>query len=337
MNVPVGEWRHWGEGAEGVLATEWEGERLTSEQQLPPPQVCLDGREVAGNRVDAHASALEPVRCRPAASGHLERSHPQRRRRFQQHPAAQQLPAAVGAAPLQLQREAADAPGAHGAGLGARPGARPPGAPRAFRVSGPVPAAPGARALSPASANLCRCPGPGADFLVLPALPRDAPGPAGTCCPCARVVDFATPQRGAGPVFVGSALMSQRRTDGAGADVAGCVGAAPSCALRSHASPHLAPLPLGCCPSPLSPPPAPVTYWFFLKHAKLRSCLLAFALTVLLLGTPSPDPPPSPLVMEPCLLLYAQISVTARCLLWLLHRLAAPKGGHPFLLTGFHR
>lgn len=199
---PSGRVETLGEGAEGILAMEREGERLTSEQQLPPPQVCLDGREVAGNRVDAHASALEPVRGRPAASGHLERSHPQRRRRLQQHPAAQQLPAPVRAAPLQLQREAADAPGAHGAGLGAQRGQRTwrgarPGRAATRRTAGLpdlslVPAARGARALSPASANLCRCPGPRADFLVLPARSRDAPGPAGTCCPCARLVDFAT-------------------------------------------------------------------------------------------------------------------------------------------------
>lgn len=50
-------------------------------------------------------------------------------------------------------------------------------------------------------------------------------------------------------------------------------------------------------PQPLSPPPAPVTYWLCPKHTKLRSCLLAFALAVLLLGTPSPRSTSRPLGM----------------------------------------
>lgn len=97
-------------------------------------------------------------------------------------------------------------------------------------------------------AGLSRLPGP----RRLPP-PRDASGPRGLCCPLARAIDFATPQRGAGPVFVGSVLMSHRR---AGADVAGAKRRQPlGCALRSHVSPnrHLWPqalpqLPIFSCP-----------------------------------------------------------------------------------------
>lgn len=213
--------RHWrgaprpGERAPGDPGWGAPRERLTSEQQLPPPQVRLGSRVVAGYRADAHASALEPVRRRPAACRHLERSHPQRRHRLQQHPAAQPLPAAVRAAgaPGQLQREAAHAPVAHGAGRGAELGGRTAGSPaptparrqrapggaclRPSRGSAPFLAAPGAPERPPASANSGRRPGlpagaSAANFLVLGVRPRDAPGPPGTCGPRARAVDFAT-------------------------------------------------------------------------------------------------------------------------------------------------
>ena len=132
-----------GRGSRGILARRGGGdERLTSEQQLPPPQVCLGGRVVAGHRIYTHASALEPVGDRPAARRHLESCHPQRRRRLQQHPAAQALPTAVRAArvPGQLQREAAHAPRAHGSGRGARRGCHtwrgPAGHPATRRTAG---------------------------------------------------------------------------------------------------------------------------------------------------------------------------------------------------------
>lgn len=131
-----------GRRSRGILAWGWGLEGLTSEEQLPPPQVRLGSRVVAGHGVYTHASALEPVRGRPAAGRHLERSHPQRRGRLQQHPAAQPLPAAVRAAraPRQLQNEAAHAPRAHGAGRGPRRGGRarrgPVGPAEAGRAAG---------------------------------------------------------------------------------------------------------------------------------------------------------------------------------------------------------
>lgn len=197
-----------------------EGEWLTSEQQPPPPQVCLCGREVTGNRVDAHASALEPLCCRPAAGDHLERPHTQWRRRLQQHPATQLLPAAVRTATRQLQPEAAQAPQAHGAGLSAprgrctRRGARPAPAAttRVPRVSALVLTAPGVPVLSPARANLCRRLKPRADFLVLRVRPLEEPGWPRTCVPLARPVDFVThPHPHPAPHSTGRALFFQGR------------------------------------------------------------------------------------------------------------------------------
>lgn len=140
---------------------------------------------------------------------------------------------------------------AHRGSSGSQGWSLPPGAPARFL---------------PPSANLYRRPGPRADFLVLLARSVTHPSPLGTCCPCARVVDFATPQCGAGPVFVGSAPMSQRRA-GRG-----------RMWLDVWRQPRAVPCGLSWPPpAPLASPPAPSRHLLPPKHTELRPCLLAFA------------------------------------------------------------
>lgn len=144
----------------------------------------------------------------------------------------------------------------HLAGVTARAGghqahSRCPGSQRWFSAS---------RALSPASANLCRSRRPRADFLVLRVRPRDAPGRLRTCCPRAHAVDFATPTARGGPCFcrVG-ADESQAGRSGFGLRgveahvglcfVVSCV-THPLALGAASASPLLPPLsPAGCSPN----------------------------------------------------------------------------------------
>lgn len=109
---------------------------------------------------------------------------------------------------------------------------------------------------SPASANSCgrRRPAAGASrrtsWSSAPA-PVTRPGPH----PRARPIDFAAPERRARPVFVGSALVSQRR---AGADVAGAGRREPrGSVLRSHSFSirHLWPRRRPSLPTVSLPPP----------------------------------------------------------------------------------